>query len=90
MTSSSDAQTHIQLLKKFGTWDQAIANLNKRVPRLGVSSQLLYTTGSSSDNSGTIVSNVDSAVYIQGGDLKPKVVRVWVREGTRSVTKNHI
>ena len=89
MTSSSNAQTNIQLLKKFGTWNETTVNLNKRVPRLGGGSQLLYTTGFPNDNSGTIVSSNDSAVYIQGGNLRPKVVRVWVREGTGSVKNLH-
>jgi len=83
MMSSSDAQTNIRLLKKFGTWDQSSANLNKRVPRVGVSGQLLYTTGSASDNSGTIVSTTNGATYIKGEKPKPKIIRVWVREGTR-------
>lgn len=87
MMSSSDAQTNIRLLKKFGTWDQTSANLNKRVPRLGVSGQLLYTTGSASDNSGTIVSITNGATYIKGEKPKPKIIRVWVREGTRYVSK---
>jgi len=85
MMSSSDAQTNIRLLKKFETWDQTSANLNKRVPRLGVSGQLLYTTGSVSDNSGTIVSTTNGATYIKNGKPKPKIIRVWVREGTRYV-----
>lgn len=85
MMSSSDAQTNIRLLKKFGTWDQTSANLNKRVPRLGVSGQLLYTTGSASDNSGTIVSTTNGATYIKDRKPKPKIIRVWVREGTRYV-----
>ena len=88
MTSSSNTQTNIRLLKKFGTWDQRGANLNKRVPRVGVSRQLLYTTGSRSDNSGTIVSTTNDATYIKGGKAKPKVIRVWVREGTRYVRKS--
>ena len=83
--SSSDAQTNIRLLKKFGTWDQTSANLNKRVPHLGVSGQLLYTTGSASDNSGTIVSTTSGATYIKSGKPKPKIIKVWVREGTRYV-----
>ena len=82
MTSSSDAQTNVRLLKKFGTWDET-ENLNKRVPRLGVSGQLLYTTGSARDNSGTIVSSANDAIYIKVEKPKPKVIRVWVREGTR-------
>ena len=87
MTSSSTTQTNIRLLKKFGTWDQTAANLNKRVPRVGVSGQLLFTTGSTSDNSGTIVSTNNDATYIKGEKAKPRVIRVWVREGTRYVYK---
>ena len=60
-------------------------NLNKRVPRLRVSGQLLYTTGSASDNSGTIVATTNGATYIKDGKPKPKIIRVWVREGTRYV-----
>ena len=85
MILSSDAPSDIRLLKKFGTWDQTSANLNKGVPRLGVSGQLLYTTGSASDNPGTIVSTSNGPTYIKNGKPKPKIIKVWVREGTRYV-----
>lgn len=82
MTSSSDTQTNIRLLKKFGMWDET-ENLNKRVPRLEAGGKYLYTTGSARDNSGVIVTSANDAIYINSEKPKPKVIRVWIREGTR-------
>ena len=82
MTSSSDTQTNIRLLKKFGMWDET-ENLNKRVPRLEAGGKYLYTTGSARDNSGLIVTSANDAIYINSEKPKPKFIRVWIREGTR-------
>ena len=82
LVSTSAQQTNIKILKKFGNWDETNNNLNKRVPY--IKQYKSYTTSeSSSDSSGTLVAESPGAVYIKGSKPSPRLVRLWVREGTR-------
>lgn len=63
------------------------ANLATRMPRLGMSSSIFLSAGSTAnDASGSIVYNDDSSdspSYLPSLKDKPGVVRYWMREGTR-------
>ena len=83
--ATSDEQTNVRIVKKFDSWDEK-SNLGKRMPRLGLSSDLLLTSASTVDEpSGSLVynSSASSASYLQQEKPNPRVVRYWMREGAR-------
>lgn len=82
--STCDKQTTIKLIKKFDLWDED-NNLAKRMPRLGLTSDLLLSSTSIADDTlGTLVYNnlSVSPTYLKEKP-KPSVVRYWMREGAR-------
>ena len=83
--STSDKQTKVKIVKKFDSWDEN-SNLGKRMPRLGLSNDLLLSSASTVDySSGSLVYNsgASSASYLEQEKPKPNVVRYWMREGAR-------
>ncbi|KAK3716434.1 hypothetical protein QZH41_016845, partial [Actinostola sp. cb2023] len=85
-TSTCDKQTKVQLIENFNNISKS-TNLASRMPRLGMSSDIFLSTGSTAnDASGSIVYNdksSDSLSYLPSLKPKPGVVRYWMREGTR-------
>lgn len=89
--ATSDEQTNVRIVKKFDSWDEK-SNLGKRMPRLGLSSDLLLTSASTVDEpSGSLVynSSASSASYLQQEKPNPRVVRYWMREGARLSCNDH-
>ena len=83
--STYDKQTGGRLVKKFNSWDQN-SNLGQRMPRLGISANLLLSSASSIDDpSGSLVYNsgARAASYIKNENPTPGIVRYWMREGVR-------
>ena len=83
--STSDKQTKVKIVKKFDSWDEN-SNLGKRMPRLGLSRDLLLSSASTvNDSSGSLAYNsgASSASYLEPEKPKPNVVRYWMREGAR-------
>ena len=84
--STSDKQTEVKLINKFDLWDESGNNLSKRMPRLGLTNDLLLSSASVADDiSGTLVYNNysnDSPIYLKENPF-PTVVRYWMREGAR-------
>ncbi|PFX13518.1 Disintegrin and metalloproteinase domain-containing protein 9 [Stylophora pistillata] len=83
--STCDKQTKVKLVKKFDSWDEN-SNLGKRMPRLGLSNNLLLASASTVDEpSGSLVHNsgASSASYLEQEKPNPSVVRYWMREGAR-------
>ncbi|XP_074614387.1 uncharacterized protein LOC141874129 [Acropora palmata] len=84
--STSDKQTEVKLINKFDLWDESGNNLSKRMPRLGLTNDLLLSSASVADDiSGTLVYNKfskDSPIYLKENPF-PTVVRYWMREGAR-------
>lgn len=82
--STCDKQTQVEIIKKFDSWDEN-SNLAKRMPRLGLTSNLLLSSTSVvDDTTGTLVYNsaAGSPTYLKERP-NPSVVRYWMREGTR-------
>lgn len=82
--SACDKQTEVKLVKKFDSWDEN-SNLEKRMPRLETSNDVLLSSASTKDDlSGSLVYNsgAPSASYLEKKP-KPNVVRFWMREGAR-------
>ena len=74
----------MKIVKKFDSWDEK-CNLGKRMPRLGLTRNLLLSsTASADDTSGTLVFNwgARSPKYLKEKP-NPGVVRYWMREGAR-------
>ncbi|RMX44841.1 hypothetical protein pdam_00009262 [Pocillopora damicornis] len=89
--ATSDEQTNVRIVKKFDSWDEK-SNLGKRMPRLGLSGDLLLTSASTVDEpSGSLVynSSASSASYLQQEKPNPRVVRYWMREGARLSCNDH-
>ena len=83
--STCDKQTKVKIVKKFDSWDEN-SNLGKRMPRLGLSKDLLLSSASTVDEpSGSLVYNsgASSASYLEQEKPNPSVVRYWMREGAR-------
>ena len=83
--STSDKQTKVKIVKKFDSWDEN-SNLGKRMPRLGLSNDLLLSSAATvNDSSGSLAYNsgASSASYLEPEKPKPNVVRYWMREGAR-------
>ncbi|RMX54469.1 hypothetical protein pdam_00013189 [Pocillopora damicornis] len=81
--STSDKQTKVKIVKKFDSWDEN-SNLGKRMPRLGLSNDLLLSSAATVNNlSGSLAYNsgASSASYLEPEKPKPNVVRYWMREG---------
>lgn len=78
-------QTKVKIVKKFNSWDEN-SNVGRRMPRLGLTRDLLLSSTSvADDTSGTLVFNSGAAgspTYLKEKP-KPGVVRYWMREGTR-------
>ncbi|KAK3698442.1 hypothetical protein QZH41_010011 [Actinostola sp. cb2023] len=85
-TSTYDKQTKVQLMENFNKISKS-TNLATRMPRLGMSSDIFLSTGSTTnDASGSIIYNDrsgDTPSYLPSLKPKPGVVRYWMREGTR-------
>ena len=85
-TSTSDKQTDVHMVESFNNIDKK-SPLASRMPRLGMSSAIFLSTGSTAkDASGSIVYNSgspDSPSYLPSIKPNPGVVRYWMREGTR-------
>jgi len=85
-TSTCDKQTNVRMVESFNNISRS-SNLAKRMPRLGMSSAVFLSTGSTaSDASGSLVYNdgsSDSPSYLPSLKANPGVVRYWMREGTR-------
>ncbi|XP_073247149.1 uncharacterized protein [Porites lutea] len=83
--STCDKQTKVKIVKKFDSWDEN-SNVGRRMPRLGLTRDLLLSSTSvADDTSGTLVFNSGAAgspTYLKEKP-KPGVVRYWMREGTR-------
>ena len=82
--STCDKQSRVKIVKKFDSWDEN-SNLGKRMPRLGLTSDLLLSSTSvADDTSGTLVFNsgAGSPTYMKEKP-NPSVVRYWMREGAR-------
>lgn len=82
--STCDKQTKVTIVKKFDPWNED-SNLVKRMPRLGLTNDLLLSSTSvAEDTSGTLVFNrgAGSPTYIKEKP-NPAVVRYWMREGAR-------
>ena len=84
--ATCDKQNKVKLVQKFDKWD-ASDSLGELMPRLDLSPNILLTSASSLDDpSGSIVYNTGSKYrpsYIKGSKEFPKVVRYWIREGSR-------
>ncbi|KAK3726269.1 hypothetical protein QZH41_003046 [Actinostola sp. cb2023] len=82
-TSTTNQQNNIKLVKNFNNIDTK-SNLASRMPRLGLTADILLSTASTTnDASGSIIYNGASRVYLPNVKPNPGVVRYWMREGTR-------
>jgi len=82
--STCDKQTTLKIVKKFDSWDEN-SNLGKRMPRLGLTKDLLLSSTSvADDTSGALVYNsgAGSPTYLKEKP-NPGVIRYWMREGAR-------
>jgi len=74
----------LKIVKKFDSWDEN-SNLGKRMPRLGLTKDLLLSSTSvADDTSGALVYNsgAGSPTYLKEKP-NPGVIRYWMREGAR-------
>ena len=82
--STREKETQVKLVKKFDSWDEN-SNLGKRMPRLGLTSNILLSSAAlADDTSGAMVFNsgAGSLKYLKEKPT-PSVVRYWMREGAR-------